>query len=74
MSQFYGSTNRIAIALQISSTTQNYNIYSNKGGTYSAGISDVTLTVQAVVGSSSTGGYGIDTGNQWTSGDTVKNY
>ena len=37
MSQFYGSTNRVSIALTISSTTQNYNIYSNKGGTYSAG-------------------------------------
>jgi hypothetical protein len=72
MSQFYGSTARIAIALQISSTTQNYNIYSNRGGTYSAGISDVTLTVQAIVGSAGTGQYAIDTGNQWTSGDTVK--
>lgn len=72
MSQFYGSTARIAIALQISSTTQNYNIYANRGGTYSAGISDVTLTVQAIVGSAGTGQYAIDTGNQWTSGDTVK--
>ena len=72
MSQFYGSTNRIAIALQISSTTQNYNIYANRGGTYSSGISDVTLTVQAIVGSAGTGQYAIDTGNQWASGDTVK--
>ena len=72
MSQFYGSTARIAIALQISSTTQNYNIYSNRGGTYSAGISDVTLTVQAIVGASSSANAAIDTGNQWTSGDTVK--
>ena len=72
MSQFYGSTARIAIALQISSTTQNYNIYANRGGTYSAGISDVTLTVQAIVGSAGTGQYAIDTGNQWASGDTVK--
>ena len=72
MSQFYGSTNRIAIALQISSTTQNYNIYANRGGTYSSGISDVTLTVQAIVGSAGTGQHAIDTGNQWASGDTVK--
>jgi hypothetical protein len=72
MSQFYGSTARVAIALQISSTTQNYNIYSNRGGTYSAGISDVTLTVQAIVGASSSANAAIDTGNQWTSGDTVK--
>tara|TARA_R110002167_G_scaffold42834_2_gene129800 strand:+ start:299 stop:1063 length:765 start_codon:yes stop_codon:yes gene_type:complete len=70
VSQFYGSTARVAIALTISSTTQNYNIFANRGGTYSAGISDVTLTVQAIVGS--TGASGLDTGNQWTSGDTVK--
>jgi len=70
VSQFYGSTNRVAIALTISSTTQSYNIFSNRGGTYSAGNSDVTLTVQAIVGS--TGASAIDTGNQWTSGDTVK--
>ena len=70
VSQFYGSTNRVAIALTICSTTQSYNIFSNRGGTYSAGISDVTLTVQAIVGS--TGASAIDTGNQWTSGDTVK--
>ena len=70
VSQFYGSSNRVAIALTISSTTQSYNIYSNRGGTYSAGNSDVTLTVQAIVGS--TGASAIDTGNQWTSGDTIK--
>ena len=70
VSQFYGSTNRVAIALTISSTTQSYNIYSNRGGTYSAGNSDVTLTVQAIVGS--TGASALDTGSQWTSGDTIK--
>lgn len=71
---FYTSqkVTRVAIGLTISSTTQNYNIYSNKGGTYSAGNSDVTLTVQAIVGSASNGQYAIDTGNQWASGDTVK--
>ena len=63
---------RVAIALTISSTTQSYNIYSNRGGTYSAGQSDVTLTVQAIVGSASSSQYAIDTGNQWTSGDTIK--
>ena len=63
---------RVAIGLTISSTTQNYNIYSNRGGTYSAGNSDVTLTVQAIVGSASNSQYALDTGNQWTSGDTIK--
>ena len=70
VSQFYGASNRVAVALTISSTTQNYNIYNNRGGTYSAGGTDVTLTVQAIVGS--TGASGLDTGSQWTSGDTIK--
>ena len=70
VSQFYGASNRVAVALTISSTTQNYNIYNNRGGTYSAGSTDVTLTVQAIVGS--TGASGLDTGSQWTSGDTIK--
>ena len=38
---------RVTINLDIESTTQNYNIYSNRGGTYVAGKSDVTLTVDA---------------------------
>tara|TARA_Y100000361_G_scaffold150337_1_gene165872 strand:+ start:73 stop:966 length:894 start_codon:yes stop_codon:yes gene_type:complete len=63
---------RKCIQLTINSTTQNYNIYSNRGGCYVAGKSDVTLTVQAIVGSAGTGQYAIDTGNQWTSGDTIK--
>ena len=63
---------RQCIQLTISGTTQNYNIYSNRGGDYVAGKSDVTLTVQAIVGSAGTGQYAIDTGNQWTTGDTIK--
>ena len=69
---FYGAAARVSVALTISGTTQNYNIYANRGGTYSAGKTDVVLTVQAIVGSAGTGQYAIDTGNQWASGDTVK--
>ena len=63
---------RVAINLAISSTTQNYNIFNNRGGTYSAGSSDVTLTVQAIVGATGQTNGAIDTGSQWASGDTVK--
>ena len=63
---------RVAIALQISqAATSSYNIFSNKGGSYSAGQSDVTLTVQADVTSGATGQAAIETGS-FASGDTVK--
>ena len=72
MSQFYGSANRVAIALQIGQAlTASYNIRSNVGGTYSAGGSDITLTVQANVTSGSTNQAAIETG-EFASGDTVK--
>ena len=71
MSNFYGTSNRIIITLTISADTNNYNIFSNKGGTYSAGISDVTLVNNARISSSSTGTAAVDTGSGWTSGDTI---
>ena len=73
MSNFYGKSNRVTINLTISSNTQNYNIFSNKGGTYVAGKADVVLTINSgiVVSSSSTGGFSLDTGTGWTSGDTI---
>ena len=71
MSNFYGTSNRIIITLTISGDTANYNIFSNKGGTYSAGLSDVTLVNNATISSSSTGTAAVDTGSGWASGDTI---
>ena len=71
MSNFYGTSNRIIITLTISGDTNNYNIFSNKGGTYSAGISDVTLVNNARISSSSTGTAAVDTGSGWANGDTI---
>jgi len=71
MSSFYGTSNRIAITLTISSDTSNYNIYNNRGGTYVAGISDVTLVNNATISSTSTGTAALDTGTGWTSGDVI---
>lgn len=47
----------VEIALTISGDTQNYNVYSNRGGTYEAGNSIITLTINSgiYVGSSSSG-------------------
>ena len=72
-SEKIASGSRVVINLTISANTKNYNIFSNKGGTYSAGLSDITLTINSgiIVGSTSTSTYGLDTGTGWTTGDTI---
>jgi hypothetical protein len=65
------SSGRVAITLNISNV-KNYNIFNNRGGTYVAGTSDVTVNVSGVIGSTSTAAYALDTGTGWAAGDTVK--
>lgn len=74
MNNFYGKSNRATVNLTITSTTTNYDIFSNRGGSYVPGKTDVILTINSgvVVGSASTGAYALDTGTGWTSGDTIK--
>jgi len=69
ISDFYGSSNRVSITLTISANTNGYNIFNNKGGTYVAGISDITLVNNSNI--YSTSGVALDTGTGWTSGDTI---
>jgi len=71
--QFYGSANRISIALTISSNTNNYQISQNRGGTYSSGITDIVLTNNAQVGSNAVGTAALATGASpnWATGDTI---
>ena len=73
VSNFYGATRRIAIPLTISSNAYNYDVYANRGGSYVAGISDVTVTVNGgiLVGSTSTGAYAMLVPNSFSAGDTV---
>jgi len=74
MQMFLGSgAGRVAIALTVSSSTANYNIYTNRGGTYAAGKSDITLTINAGVNvySTSVGTPGLTVGS-FATGDTVK--
>lgn len=56
MMQAAGAGGVVEIALTISSDTTDYNIYSNRGGTYEAGNSIITLTINSgiYVGSNST--------------------
>lgn len=73
MGNFYGAVNRIPISLTISSNINNYNILSSVGGSYGAGASDVTLTINSgvTVGSTSASVAALDTGTGWASGDTI---
>jgi hypothetical protein len=73
MGNFYGSTNRSVINLTIATNTQNYNVFDNRGPTYIAGISDITVTVNAgvSVGSVSTGSFAMLVSSAFNVGDTV---
>ena len=66
---------RVTINLTICSNTTNYNIVSNRGGTYDAGNTDVTLTINSgvVVSSNAASQFtpALNTGLNWTTGDTI---
>lgn len=65
---------RIPVNLNITANTQNYNLFSSMPAEYIPGVSDVTVTISpgVVVGSDNTSIYAFDTGNGWTTGDTLK--
>tara|TARA_R110000822_G_scaffold144407_1_gene283025 strand:- start:11229 stop:12164 length:936 start_codon:yes stop_codon:yes gene_type:complete len=70
---FYNAANRVSIALAIASSTQNYDIYTNRGGSYSAGTSDITLTINSGVnvGSTSTGTYALSIPSAFHAEDSI---
>jgi hypothetical protein len=70
---FYGSANRSAIALTIAANSYNYDVYTNRGPTYVAGASDITVTVNpgVLVGSTSTGTYSMLVPSAFNPADTV---
>jgi hypothetical protein len=71
---FYGKSNRVTSAITISASTQNYVLGTCKVAGYSAGKTDVTLTINGgvYVGSSGTGGIGLCVNTSWNAADTVK--
>lgn len=73
MNNFYGSANRNTVALTISANTNNYDVYTNRGPTYVAGTSDITVTVDApvTVGSTSTPTYALLVPSAFSPTDTV---
>jgi hypothetical protein len=74
MSNFYGSSNRVAVNLTIASNTNSYDVYANRGPSYVAGISDVTVTINpgVTVGSTSVPAYAMLVPSSFNPGDTVR--
>jgi len=70
---FYGATNRISVPLTISTNSYNYDVYTNRGPTYVAGISDITVTVNPgiTVGSTATPTYAMLVPSAFNPADTI---
>ncbi len=64
---------RQVINLSIASPAYNYDVYTNRGPTYVAGNSDITVTISpgVTVGSTSTGSYAFLVPSAFNPGDTV---
>jgi len=69
----YGIKSRVTVPLTISASTNNYDVYTNRGPTYIAGASDIVVTVNpgVTVGSTSTGTYSLLVPNAFSPLDTV---
>jgi len=75
MNNFYGTggPSRVAVNLTIASNTQNYDVFNNRGPTYSPGTTDLTVTINPgiVVGSASTGSFAMLVPSSFSPADTV---
>lgn len=71
---FYGTSARKTINLNITSPVYNFDVWDQRTPSYSAGISDITVTVGSgvYVGASAIYYYAMSVPSYFTSGDTVK--
>lgn len=69
LSNFYGSSNRMIYSLTASGN--NYDVYANRGASYQAGKSDITVTVPGTVGSANTSSYALLVPSSFSPGDTI---
>jgi len=73
MNDLRGKSDRVAYSLAVSASTNNYDLYANRGPQYSAGKTDITLTVcpGVCVGSTSTGTAAFLVPSSFNPGDTI---
>lgn len=73
MGNFYGSSSRTAVALTIAANTNSYDVYTNRGPSYVAGSSDVTVTINpgVTVGSTTTPAYAMLVPSAFSPTDTI---
>jgi hypothetical protein len=73
MSNLQGKSNTVAIPLTISGNTYNYDVYTNRGPTYSPGNSNITVTINpgVTVGSTSTGTFALTVPSAFSPTDNI---
>jgi hypothetical protein len=73
MQNLQNKSNRVTISLTISGNTNNYNVYANRGPSYDAGKSDITVTINSgiTVSSTSTGSAAFVVPSEFNPADTV---
>jgi len=73
MANLQNKSNRVTISLTISANTTDYDVYSNRGPTYNAGKSDITVNINpgVTVSGTSTGSSAFRVPSAFSSGDTI---
>jgi hypothetical protein len=69
LGNFYSSSNRVRVS--ITASGNNYDVYTNRGPSYVAGKTDLTVTVPGTIGSANTGSYAMLVPSAFSPTDTV---